>query len=292
MVPETTTTGRFLRTARLLNEYYETPTDPAAIIEELTSRRPRPAMLSFLSDVEDCHRLPYRYEIDSIAVLPIDTYERWWKKQINAKTRNMVRKAQKSNVEVKSVRFSDDLAAQIKAIYDESPTRQGKKFSHYGKPVGQVKAENATFSQSSDYLGAFWDGKMIGYAKLVHGARKSSLMQIVSMVGQRDKAPTNALVAHAVRICAERQCRYLHYGVWSRRGLGGFKKHNGFKRYNLVRYYVPLTALGYITIALGLHKRISTRIPGPVQDRLVVLRDRLNAVRRLLRRRRTQATSS
>ena len=40
-------------------------------------------------------------------------------------------------------------------------------------------------------------------------------MQIVSMVGHQDKAPTNALIAQAVRSCAERGIPYLWYANMS-----------------------------------------------------------------------------
>ncbi len=40
---------------------------------------------------------------------------------------------------------------------------------------------------------------------------QANLMNIVAMIGQRDKAPTNGLIAESVRWCAERQIAYLSY---------------------------------------------------------------------------------
>ena len=74
-------------------------------------------------------------------------------------------------------------------------------------------------------------------------------MQIISMIRHRDKAPTNALVAQAVRSCAERGIAYLWYANFSYGkkqpdSLADFKRHNGFQKVELPRYYIPLTFAG------------------------------------------------
>ena len=52
-----------------------------------------------------------------------------------------------------------------------------------------------------------WRIGVIGFAKLVpdEDHQQAALMQILSMVSHRDKSPTNALIAQAVRSCAERR---------------------------------------------------------------------------------------
>jgi hypothetical protein len=89
------------------------------------------------------------------------------------------------------------------------------------------------------------------------------------MSRHKEKAPTNALIAHAVGSCAERAIPYLvysnfSYGKKQRDSLSDFKQHNGFQRIELPRYYVPLTVIGHAAIRLGLHRRFSDRIPGSV----------------------------
>ena len=81
-------------------------------------------------------------------------------------------------------------------------------------------------------------------------------MNIVSMVRHRDMAPTNALVAQAVRSCAERGIPYLvyskfAYGKKQRSSLSDFKERNGFQRIDVPRYYVPLTRTGWLARSLG-----------------------------------------
>ena len=91
-------------------------------------------------------------------------------------------------------------------------------------------------------------------------------MNIVSMVKHRDKAPTNALIAHSVRACAERGIPYLIYqnfvyGNKAPDSLAKFKEVNGFQRINLPRYYVPMTAFGKLALRLGLHHKLADHLP-------------------------------
>jgi hypothetical protein len=98
------------------------------------------------------------------------------------------------------------------------------------------------------------------------------------MVRHRDLAPTNALIAHSVRACAERGIAYLvyqqyAYGKKQADGLTKFKEVNGFRRYDLPRYYVPMTALGRVAFRLGLHHRFVDRLPESVFNRLRDIRN-------------------
>ena len=106
-------------------------------------------------------------------------------------------------------------------------------------------------------------------------------MNIVAMVKHRDKAPTNALIAHAVRACADRGISYLvyqsfAYGKKQRDSLSDFKENNGFARIDVPRYYVPLTGLGRIGVRLGLHHKLADRFPESVTARLRDLRKAWN----------------
>jgi hypothetical protein len=40
-----------------------------------------------------------------------------------------------------------------------------------------------------------------------------------------------------------------------------FKKVNGFQKFDLPRYYVPLTPFGRMAFQLGLHHRLVDRLP-------------------------------
>jgi hypothetical protein len=277
---EVVITGRLLRTARLRAEYYEFVTEPGAFIEKLKTGKTKIDLFTFLQGIHDrTPRYGFSLAWDSLAVLPITTYEQWWKKQINDKTRNMVRRAQKSGVELRLAAYDDSFAWGIMEIYNETPIRQGKPFKHYGKDFETIKREHATFIERSDFIGAFVGNEMIGFAKVVHGSNASSLMQIISKVGFRDKAPTNALIAKAVELCAQRNIPHLHYGIWSKRGLGDFKKHHGFMQVDIPRYFVPLNLKGRLMLDLNLHRKPADFLPEPLLDKIVAWRNRWNALK-------------
>src|SRR5262245_11145183 len=92
--------GGFLRRGRLRNEYYETVSDPASFLAEIGRSGTRIDLFTFLQGAADrTPKFTYHVEKDPIAVLPITTYDAWWK-SLKDKTRNMVRKATKSGVEI------------------------------------------------------------------------------------------------------------------------------------------------------------------------------------------------
>src|SRR5262249_33276549 len=126
------------------------------------------------------------HEAESISVIPLSTYEHWWKKQLNDKTRNMIRKAGKAGVETPIVPFDDQLVQAIVELYNENPMRQGKPFAHYGKDFATIKRDHESYLDRSVFIGAFHGEQMIGFIKLVHGDGVSNLMQILSMISQRD----------------------------------------------------------------------------------------------------------
>src|SRR5581483_3184532 len=216
----------------------------------------------------------YPMQWDNLAVLPVSTYDHWWTKQIDNKTRNMVRKGEKQGVTVRSVAFGEELVRGIHAIYNECPVRQGKPFPHYGKDLDTVRREEGTHLDRSIFLGAYVGETLIGFAKLVvdESRTQAGVMNFVSLVAHRDKAPTNVLIAYAVRTCAEQGIPYLTYanfayGRKEQDSLASFKKNNGFSRFDLPRYFVPLTAVGRLGLALGLHRKWIDRVPAPVSNK-------------------------
>jgi hypothetical protein len=89
------------------------------------------------------------------------------------------------------------------------------------------------------------------------------------MISQRDKAPTNALIAQAVKSCAERGIPNLwyanmSYGKKQNDSLAEFKRHNGFEKVEIPRYFVPLTMTGRVALRFGLHHGMADWVPEPV----------------------------
>ena len=277
--------GRVVRIARLERERYEGLANPEAVISGLRHCGRRVDLFTFMQRLPETQP-KYRYpmEWDNLAVLSVSTFDYWWKKQVDAKTRNMVRKAEKQGVTLREVPFSDALVKGIWKIYNETPYRQGKPFPHYGKDIETVNKEEAPHLDRSIFMGAFLGEEMIGFIKLVEDVTRTetSLINIVSLIQHRDKAPTNALIAGAVRICADRGIPYLvyskfAYGKRQRDTLSDFKRNNGFERIDLPRYYVALTPIGWSAFRLRLHHRVFELIPGPIVTKFRELRAALNS---------------
>ncbi len=272
--------GGLIRIARLAAEGYEFLEDPEVVLSALRESGIRVDIFTFRQNLPDTSP-KYRYpmEWDNVAALPVSTFDHWWTQQINRKTRNMIRKAEKSGISFREVPFDDALVQGISAIYNESPIRQGKPFWHYGKDLETVRRENATFLDRSVFLGAFLGESLVGFAKLVidEDQSQAGLMQIVSMIQHRDKGPTNALIAQAVRSCAQREIPYLWYAKFSygkkqRDSLADFKRHNGFQRNEFPRYYIPLTLAGQTALRLRLHHGLADHTPELVLARLRKIR--------------------
>lgn len=268
--------GRLIRSARLEAEKFVFLDDPQAVVDGLRECKVRIDLFTFMQRLpETSPRHSHPMEWDNLAALRVTTFDHWWKSQIDNKTRNMVRKAAKNGVTLREVPFGDALVRGICEVYNECPVRQGMPNKHYGEDIKTVHDEEATFLDNSIFIGAFLGDKLIGFVKMVHDDTRTQagLMNIVSMIQHRDKAPTNALIAQAVRTCAERHISYLVYGSFAygkkqHSSLSDFKERNGFKRIDLPRYYVPLTPLGRIAFRLGLHHRFADRLPESVVAKL------------------------
>jgi hypothetical protein len=272
---------RLPRILRLRDEYYDFIDDPEPFIA-LLKNRPDVAgdIFSFTQQIPDAvPKYTYRLEWDSAAVLPLSTYENWWKRQINDKTRNMVRKAGKAGVQIREVPFDQALVSAIHKIYDESPVRQNRPFKHYGKTVDTIREEHATFLDRSQFFAAFHNDSIIGFVKLVHGRGVSSLMNIISMIAHRDKAPTNALIAKAVEVCTSNGIPQLQYGTGNSRTIGDFKKHHAFAELRVPRYFVPITTRGRLLLSLGFHRELRDRIPEQWRDSLTSWRGKWISMR-------------
>lgn len=266
---EIRTRGRLIRIAYLDGEGYEFVEDPEAAVGALRDSGMRIDLFTFIQKLSDVSRkYSYTMEWDNMAALRVSSFDDWMKHQIGNKARNMIRKAEKSGVVVREVALDDSLVRGIAAIYNECPIRQGKRFWHYGKDLEAVRRMNGTFMDRTVFIGAFFQDNLIGFAKLVSDEDRgqAGLMQIISTIQHRDRAPTNALIAQAVRSCAERGISFLWYANFSygkkqQDSLADFKRHNGFQKVDLPRYYVPLTLAGRLALRLNLQHGMSERMP-------------------------------
>ena len=269
-------TGRLVRIAQLEADAYQFVEDPETMLKALRGSGRRIDLFTFMQRLpETSPKYSYPMVWDNFAALQVTTFDHWWNNQIGFKARNKAKQAEKKKVVIREVPFDDLLVRGIWEVYNESPIRQGAPNVHYGKDIETVHREEATFLDSSIFIGAFIGDSLIGFIKMVHDETRmqAGLMNIVSMIRHRDKAPSNALVAQAVKSCAERGISYLvyskfAYGKKQRSSLSDFKERNGFQKIDVPRYYVPLTPIGHIAFRLGLHRNFTDHLPEPILAKL------------------------
>jgi len=261
--------GRAIRTARIDGDSYRFIEDPEPILAELRRCGRRIDLFTFIQRLPDSSpRYPYPMEWDNVAAIELNSFDHWWNQQLGFKARNKAKQAEKKGVLLCEIPFDESLVRGVWEIYNETPIRQGRRFFNYGKTLDKVRCEAGTFLDSSVFIGAFFEDKLIGFTKLTidETGTQAGLMHIISMIQHRDKAPTNALVAHTVRACAERGIRYLvysnfAYGNKTNDTLSDFKERNGFRRIDVPRYYIPLSPVGHVAKYLGLHLSVHHHLP-------------------------------
>lgn len=205
---------------------------------------------------------------DNIALLQVTSYEDWWK-NIGKKTRNMIRKAEKSGIKTEVVEPSEKLAEGIWKIYNETPIRQERGFPHYGTPL-EVVVRDVLSSKNCTYIGAYFQEELAGFIQLVHGDNIAIISQILSLQKHWDKAVNNALIAKTVEVCAHKQIKWIMYGrMGNHPTLDKFKQNNGWTQFPLTRYYIPLTKKGKIATKLGLHREVKDVLPQSIKYPLI-----------------------
>lgn len=271
--------GKLLRIAQLdprfQQEWFEDVEDPEILINTLRQTADGPDVLTFSQRLPDLEpKYAYQMELESMAALPIKSYSFWWEKQIDRKARNKLRKAQKKGVTVRMASFDDTFVQGMTSIFNETPIRQGRRFLHYGKDFETIKREFSRFLFREEIFGAYLGEELVGFIFIGDAGRYAFLGQIISKIAYRDLAPNNALLAKAVERCAERGFPYLVYAFWVDDSLGDFKRSNGFQKFDLPRYFVPLTPKGKLALRFGLHRGWQEAVPKQLRNPLKKLRRR------------------
>jgi len=176
-----------------------------------------------------------------------------------------VRKAEKNGVKTRVVEPDEKLAEGMWEIYNETPIRQERAFPHYGVSLQNV-ARGVLSAQNCTFIGSFLQDKLIGFLQLVHGDKIVIISQILTLHSHSDKAVNNALIAQAVEVCEAEQAKWLMYGrMGNHPSLDKFKQSNGFNKFLLTRYYVPITRRGRIAIRLGVHREFKDTLPQSIK---------------------------
>jgi hypothetical protein len=272
-------TGKWLKIAEVRDEALldgDTLSDPEQFVSELKRSGLRADILTFAQRLPEISpKYEYHTEWENAAAIPITGYSRWWK-SLPRSTRQGVNRARKLGVTVEVAQFDDRLVETICRIYNESPVRQGKAFWHYRKEFQTVRRALATYLHKSLFLGAYFDGELIGFMKLTEVNSAGTITLIFSAKKHFDKRPNNALIAKAVEICVSAGWSHLIYGSFvyldPDSTLTEFKRRNGFEAVLLPRYYIPLTLKGQVALKLGLEHELAKQIPLPVLHHFLRLR--------------------
>ncbi len=274
------TNGKWLRVAGVHDEDLvegETLTDPELFVSQLKRTGITADIFTFAQRLPQiAPKYGFHVEWENFAVIPITTYTEWWKNRIESSVQRAVRKAAKSGVEVRLAELDDAFVNGIVNINNETPVRQGKAFWHFQKSFEAMKHENSTYAERNEFLGAYYQGELIGFIRMIYVDKVASIIQLLSMMKHFDKRPANALIAKAVEVCEKKGMSHLMYCNYvyndPKSSLTEFKRRSGFEQVLLPRYYIPLTLKGKIALKLGLHRGFARQIPEPIIRQLLRIR--------------------
>jgi hypothetical protein len=270
--------GSIIRTAALRKEkeeWLEDLENPDHVVHLLKKSPAKVDLLRFWQRIpESKPKFKYYYEWRDIAAIPVSTYKHWFTKQISPKARNKIRKSEKYGVRIQESTVTDQLVDGIMGIFNQSPVRRGKPFWHYGKDFPTVKQEMSLDASRSTFVVAYFQDELIGFIKLLFSDRYAMITLILDKTNHRHKAPMNGMLAKAVEICADRGIPYITYTVWRRGEHGQFQESNGFEKIRVPEYFVPLSLVGRLALAVGLHKGLKEALPERVIVYLLELRRR------------------
>jgi hypothetical protein len=266
--------GGWLRTASLDAEdcVEHELLDPPGCVDQLRKHRPeglKVDLLTFAQMLPDTEpKYAYPMERESIAAISLTSFSTWWD-GLPQEVRKNVRRAEKRGV-VTCMREVDDVLVQgIVDINNETPVRQGRRFTHYGESFEKVKTDFLAFKERSDLICAYSGPELIGVVKIIYSGPIAAIMKLQTKISHADKRPANALLARAIERCHEVGALYVTYGsyrygnqAWT--SLMEFKRRHGFVEIEVPRYYVPLSARGAGCVKLRLHRGIVGVLPSSV----------------------------
>lgn len=287
--------GRFLMQARLIWEYAYDFTPQNAFLQDLKTYG-----VDLVSFVErtflrkiDRQDIPQTVhggcltETETVGLLSMTSYEDWLR-SIGKKARQDVCRSERRGIDVTNVRVDDRFLRDALAIYNETPVRQGRRYTGYGETLQRLK-EKFRDSKSARILGAYHGAQLIGLLWMMPGDHVAQIGSFVHLISERDKLPAKALIAAAVRDCCEKGIRFLVYptAFGLQPGIDSFRLRMKFVPFAVPRHYLPLTRRGYTALKLHVHKPIqhvlpkvlaraigsiysyaSVRLPGSVLDRI------------------------
>jgi hypothetical protein len=271
---ELTAKGKWLKIARIRGEEMmeKGVDDPEVYIAALKKDPDRILMsdiFSFTQKVSESRpKFPYPIEWESVAAIPLKSFNGWWE-GLPQESRKNVRRSQKRGVVIKVKEFDDELIEGIRQVNDDSPMRQGMRNAYYGLTSEQTSKRYGEFVGRCDFICAFFGEEMIGFLHLVYRDKVAAILNLTSKPSHFDKRPANALMAKAVEISETRGITHITYGLYNYGNkrdspLREFKIRNGFVEVLVPRYFVPLTPWGKLCMKAKIHRGLIGTLPPSV----------------------------
>ena len=283
------TSGTWLKTAALQAEAFlerglEDPSSCIALLKQRDRHGFHADLLTFAQKLPDTSpRYDYPMEWESVAAIRLSSFQDWWQ-QLPQETRKNTRRAAKRGVVITTPSLDDKIIAGIVAINNETPIRQGRRFPHYGTNFEEVNRDFQSFPERSELVCAYAAEELIGLVKIIYCGEVGTIAKLQSKVAHYDSRPSNALLAKAIEICAQRGMKYVTYGNYRygnqpHTSLMTFKDRHGFGEVLLPRYYVPLTMKGAVALRLGVHRELRALLPRSVLSTARSVRSRWYSVK-------------
>jgi hypothetical protein len=171
-----------------------------------------------------------------------------WRKNLDKKARNAVRRAEKSGVRIEIIDPED----YIEEIYECNKSKKGVPPCYVDKDciTNEIKNNKNNFGDCFQGIGAFLREKLIGYAYLISVNRELTLLsRLFINYNFRHVSISELLLWSGIEITAKNKMKFLQYGSWSRYhpGLDMLLEHFGFsKSFKTLNIYIPLTRRGKI----------------------------------------------
>jgi hypothetical protein len=275
-------TGKYLKVAQVQDEAFtEGEVLPGAGFDQVVRDASAGAdLFTFIQKIPATEpRYDYHMEWTNLAVIESHNFRDWWENKLPQVTRKNVRRAGRRGVVVRPAKVDEAFVNGITEIYNEIPIRDGRPFRHFGKTSHVIEREMSTMPDRSHFLGAYCGEELVGFLRLIDMGQSSSILHLVCKRAHYDRRPSNALVAAAVEYCSQSGSSYLiygqyHYGNRSNGPLTEFKRRNGFSRFLVPRYFIPLTFWGRVCLSLRLHQGISGVLPTPCVDAALAVRSK------------------
>jgi GNAT acetyltransferase-like protein len=276
-------TGKRLRLAEVQGEQWleGEVRDPDAYVTRMREARLGADVFTFAQKLPNVEpRFSYLTEWDSIAAVRLNTFQEWWEGLPQVARKN-TRRAATRGVAVRVQELDDTLVAGIAEINNETPIRQGRRFTHFGESLEDVKRDYVSYIDRSELTCAYMGDELIGFVKTIYCGKVAAIAKLQVKTAHYDNRPANALITKVIERCEQKGASFvtygkMRYGNQSMTSLMEFKQRHGFQEIVVPRYYVPLSIKGAVALRLRLHRDLNGILPSSFVRFGTSLRDQWN----------------